>query len=227
MSLLMAPSCKAALALSSCSQVWGSGITSYTFYIILHRTSVITDRGASRSPCMLCDQESSYPSIKDTAKAVEQEHWQTQSLALCPSSCSVLGPGSLSRAAALWEESGVMLCISVWGFSGIVGWVSVARIWSGKAAGAASVSSSCPHVGQSPFQTAPKTAPLLPKLCPSAPCSWLGKRPWGGQWGLGQLGMWTKGFSPLHADQKVQNCLVQLHRYLGFMLKIKAFFLFP
>lgn len=156
----------------------GRGVTSYTFYIILHRTSVITDRGASRSPCMLCDQESSYPSIKDTAKAVEQEHWQTQSLALCPSICSVPGPGSLSRAAALWEESGVMLCISVWGFSGIVGWVSMARIWSGKASGAASVSSSCPHVGQSPFQTAPKTAPLLPKLCPSALCSWLwGKGP--------------------------------------------------
>lgn len=34
----------------------------------------MTNKVASRSPCMLCDQESSYTSIEDTAKAMEQEH---------------------------------------------------------------------------------------------------------------------------------------------------------
>lgn len=107
-----------------------------------------------------------------------------RSLALCPSSCSVPGPGSLSRASALWEK---MLRTSLWflqchgpGFCG------KGLKWEGCR------SSFCkqqlPHFGQSPFQAAQKQSHSWPKLCPSGACSWL--------WGKGRevdneaLGSW-------------------------------------
>lgn len=134
---------------------------------------------------MLCGQESSYLSIEDTAKAWSRStDRHRQSLALCPSSCSVPGPGSLSRAAALWKKSFMMLCTSLWGFSGVMGWVSTARIWSGKAAGAASVSSSCPHVARA-HSSQPQERPPAPKAVHQPPAHGCGEeavrwtvRPW-------------------------------------------------
>lgn len=65
-----------------------------------------------------------------------------------------------------------MLCTSLWGFSGVVAWVSMARIGSGKV-GASVSSSCCPHAGQSLFLAAPRQSHRWPKMCPSAAWSWL------------------------------------------------------
>lgn len=127
--------------------------------------------------------------------------WLGEQLPLRWAHCQGHGTGSLTKISCpvshqllcprAWQPLqgicplGRRYCLYLWGFSRVVGWVFVARIWSGKAA---SMSSSYPHFGQSLFQPAPRQSHCWPKLRPSAACSWL--------WGKGHevdneaLGSW-------------------------------------
>lgn len=68
-----------------------SQVTSFTSGHNKKDIFVITYVVTPRSPCVLCDEVSGYPSVKVTAKATEQGHCQTLTIS-CPVSQQLLCP---------------------------------------------------------------------------------------------------------------------------------------
>ena len=75
---------------------------------------VIINMVTSRSSCMLCEQVSSYCSIKVTAKATEQEHWWPLTTSHPVSQAAVLSQGLAASARRLpFGENVVWCCVRV------------------------------------------------------------------------------------------------------------------
>lgn len=69
------------------------------------------DRGASRSLCMLVTRRTTTSPLSSLSRPWSRSMDRQRSLALCPSSCSVPGPDSLSRASARWEEETLYISV--------------------------------------------------------------------------------------------------------------------
>lgn len=164
------------------------------------------DTGASRSLCMLVTRRTATSPLSSLPRPWSRStDKQRTSLALCPSSCSVPGPDSLSRASALWEEETVYISVGFLQGHGL-GFCGKDLKWEG-----IFCEQQLPSFWPEPVPASPKTAKAVSISCLLMA---LGKRPWDGQWGLGQLEMWTKVFSPLHTALPACPSELGVHRRL-------------